>query len=131
MEGIGLERILVRARGAFGLCRVGDGDVVDLVPAVQVAQHFQGADLTALGGGVHEIGVDPEDLHSGGMGGGHDAIPALFAFAGEEHVAPQLEVQQPPDAVRGVFASGHLQVEEIFELPQDRCRRRAVHRGRA
>ena len=65
-EGIGLVRVFVGARGALGLGGIFDGDVVDFMPAMQVAQHLQGADLSALGGGVHEIGVDPEGLHTAG-----------------------------------------------------------------
>src|ERR1019366_6678131 len=49
------------------------------------------------------------------MGGGHEALPALCAFAGEEDVAPQLESEQAPDAVGGVFAAGDLEVEEFVE----------------
>ena len=49
------------------------------------------------------------------MGGGHDSLPARFAFAGEEHVAPQLESEQAPDAVGDVVAAGDLEVEEFVE----------------
>ena len=65
-EGVGLVRVFVGARGTLGLGGVFDGHVVDFMPAMQVAQHLQRADLSALGGGVHEIGVDPEDLHTAG-----------------------------------------------------------------
>src|ERR1035437_885527 len=65
-EGVGLVRVLVGAGGALGLGGVNDSDVVDFMPAMQMAQHLQGADLSALGGGVHEIGVDPQGLHTDG-----------------------------------------------------------------
>src|SRR5262249_31469250 len=49
---------------SLGLSCPFDGDVVDFVPPVQMAQHLQSADLSALGGRVHEIGVDPQGLHT-------------------------------------------------------------------
>src|ERR1039458_9339137 len=65
-EGVGLVGVFVGAGGALGLGGVGDGDVVDFMPAMQMAEHLQSADLSALGGGVHEIGIDPEGLHTMG-----------------------------------------------------------------
>ena len=65
-EGIGLVRVFVGAGGAFGLGGVVDRHVMDFMPAMQMAQHLQSADLSALGGGVHEIGVDPQGLHTAG-----------------------------------------------------------------
>ena len=65
-EGVGLVGVLVSAGGALGLGGVLDGDVVDFMPAMEMAEHLQSADLTALGGGVHEIGIDPQGLHRDG-----------------------------------------------------------------
>src|ERR1022692_2764439 len=66
-EGIGLVGVLVSAGGALGLGGILDGDVVNFMPAMEMAEHLQSADLTSLGGGVHEIGIDPQGLHTDGQ----------------------------------------------------------------
>ena len=62
-NGIGFAAIFGTAGEAFGFGLVLQGDVVNLMPAVEMAQHFQRADLAALGGGMEEMRVHPEDFH--------------------------------------------------------------------
>jgi hypothetical protein len=57
--------VLGRPRRAFWLIRIFQRDVVNLMPLMQIAQHFQRADLSTFGGGMHEVGVNPQDLHAG------------------------------------------------------------------
>src|SRR5664280_2958872 len=65
-EGIRLVRVFPGAGGALGLSGVFDGHIVDFMPAMQMAEHLQSADLSALGGGVHDVRVDPQGLHRAG-----------------------------------------------------------------
>jgi hypothetical protein len=36
---------------------------MDFMPAMQIPQHLQRADLSTFRGGMHEIGIDPENFH--------------------------------------------------------------------
>src|ERR1035441_8743811 len=65
-EGVRFVGVLVGGGGALGLGGVFDGHVVGFMPALQMAYHLQCADLSTLGGGVHEIRVDPQGLHTAG-----------------------------------------------------------------
>jgi len=64
LEGILLAYSIPGSGQPLGLERIFDGYVVDLMPLVETAHHFQGSDLPSLVGGMQEIGIDPEKLHT-------------------------------------------------------------------
>lgn len=53
-----------RLRGALRLIRILDRDEVNFMPEMKIPQHFQSADLTAFGRRMHEVRVDPQNLHA-------------------------------------------------------------------
>src|SRR5438874_5036274 len=66
-NGVMKRRVLVRACRAFRRCTVIERHVVNLVPPVQLAQHFESANLAAAIRGVQEVCLDPEDFHRDGV----------------------------------------------------------------
>src|SRR3954466_10219226 len=50
------------------------------------------------------------------MGRLEQPIPALLVVAPHEDVAPNLEVQQAPEAVRGVIAAGWMALDQRHNL---------------
>src|SRR5579872_661894 len=62
-HGIRPETVLTAPGGTFRMRRILNGGVMDLMPAMEVPQHFERADLPPFGSGVHEIRVHPEDFH--------------------------------------------------------------------
>ena len=53
----------------------------------------------------------------------HQTFPELLATAGQVHVAPDLQIEQAPDAIGGVVNAAIVLVEQIVEV-------REVHVGR-
>jgi len=86
-----VRRIFLRSRHRFRRSAVVKTYIVNFVTQVQTLQHLQRPDLSATAGRMQKIGLDPENLHSSGddFRSGHPTIP----LAGEEHIAPHLEIQ--------------------------------------
>src|SRR5260221_6208728 len=61
------------------------------------------------------------------------SVPPALAFAGEEKVAPQLQIHQPPDAIRGIFDSRAVPLDQAIQLSaiDQRCQEpvRLLQRG--
>ena len=89
--------------------------IVNLVTLVQTLQCFERANLTAACGGMQKIRVRP-------IGSSCAARPlpqcCRLAPAGQEQIAPDLQIEQPPDAIGGVLATGAMPMDERFHLAQ-------------
>src|SRR6185369_415875 len=63
LKRIAAGRVFVAPLRTFRMCWILNRYIVNLMPAMQMPQHLERADLPTFRGGVHEIGVDPENLH--------------------------------------------------------------------
>src|SRR5271166_796861 len=98
------------------------------VAGMQPLHHLTGADLASAIGWMQEARADPEDSHSAffTQRSSYDLYPAgrylheafidLLAAPGEEHVAPDLQVQQAPDAVGLVVQAAFVLVEQVIKV---------------
>ena len=114
-NGVVEGRIFLRPARTFRLIQILKPDVVDLMSFVQALEHFKRSDLPATSGGMQKIGFDPKNFHSlrdGRRLGRQYSVPPLIAFAGDENIAPQLQIQQPPEPVSGVFLVGQMAVNQ-------------------
>ena len=87
--------------------------VVDLMPEVQTLQRFERADVPAFRRWMKKIGLDPQDLHTGW---GTCSRPALSCAAGQKQIAPELQIQQPPDAIGSIFETRAMPIDQRTDL---------------
>ena len=63
-DRVGARAVFRTAADTFGLSGIFKRNVMNFMPAMKVAEHFEGPNLTALRGGVEEMRIDPQDLHT-------------------------------------------------------------------
>ena len=82
--------------------------------AVQVPQHFQRPNLPALRRGMQEIVLTQRIFIE------KRRYPSKAdrdgTLAGNENISPDLQIQQPPDAIGRIFDTGSVTLEQCIEL---------------